>query len=580
MKYFLTFLPLFFFLNVEAQLCDGSFGDAVFTETFGNDFATGNTYGPALLASETTYRYVSTNNVQDGEYTVSVNPQRALSNFFNTTDHTNDISGRGYMLIVNADFTPGEFYRRTVSDLCNSQVYEFSAFLMNVLPSTETSCETLVPNNVIFRIEDGSGNNLGEITTGIINSTATAQWVRYSFDFQAPSDLSDIQVVLINNAPGGCGNDLAIDDISFRPCSAGASVITNYIDFERGVCEDDTIEFIAEMEGAYYIAPEFQWQESIDNGFTWMDLVGETNSSITISGFINGHSYRYIVAENGNISNSNCRAGSRLITVNYLNVIENEPLDLQKCDFSQTKRDVFNLRENEDQIIGSQDSENLKITYYKNIDDAENNENLITNPENYTNIENNQEIFVRVEDTRKGCFNTTSFLLIVSGLVSEENAPEISITVEDGKVNNTIVVNIPQDVEFEYSFDNGAFQESNILENVVSGIHTVIVRNQNPCGVTGPVDVCVVGFPNFFTPNGDGMNDIWNVQEGVSGCYDNTIITIFNRYGKLIKQIFPAGEGWDGTFNGKLLPSSDYWFSIKLNNSNQREFIGHFTLKR
>lgn len=580
MKYFSVFLIFFFFLNVKAQLCDGSFGDAVFTETFGNDFATGDTYGPALPTGITTYDYISTNNVQDGQYTVSVSPQNALSSFFNTTDHTDDISGRGYMLIVNADFTPGEFYRRTVTGLCNSQIYEFSAFLMNVLPSTFAFCNPPVPNNVIFRIEDGSGNNLGEITTGIINSTATSQWVRYSFDFQVPSGLSDIQVVLINNAPGGCGNDLAIDDISFRPCSAGASVTTNYIDFERGVCEDDTIEFFTEVEGAYYIAPEFQWQESIDNGFTWMDLVGETNSSITVSNFINGHLYRYIVAENGNIDNSNCRAGSRSIAVNYLNVIENRPSDLQKCDFSQIGREVFNLSENEDMIVGSQDSGNLRITYHESQNDADNNLNLIINPESYTNIEDDQEIFVRVEDTRKGCFNTTSFLLNVSGLASEENTPEISISVKDGMLNNTVVVNASQDIVFEYSLDEGVFQKSNTFENVMPGTHTIIVRSQNPCGIIGPVEVCVIGFPSFFTPNGDRINDVWNVHGANTECYTNAVVSIFNRFGRLIKQIFPSGEGWDGTSNGKPLPSSDYWFSIQLNNENQKEFIGHFTLKR
>src|SRR5690606_7260045 len=178
-----------------------------------------------------TYTYdTGVGGVDDGDYVIRTNPQDALSNFFNTADHTTDPAGvEGYMLIVNADFSTGEFYRRQVTGLCEGQTFEFSAYLMNILPSTD-GCNPNVPNNVIFRVEDGSGGFLGEVATGNINATASPEWVRYSFDFEVGVGVTEVEIVLINNAPGGCGNDLAIDDISFRACSSLTTVNTNYAD--------------------------------------------------------------------------------------------------------------------------------------------------------------------------------------------------------------------------------------------------------------------------------------------------------------------------------------------------------------
>ena len=87
------------------------------------------------------------------------------------------------------------------------------------------------------------------------------------------------------------------------------------------------------------------------------------------------------------------------------------------------------------------------------------------------------------------------------------------------------------------------------------------------------------GFPIFFTPNGDGINDFWQFdppQESSKEIVD--IIYIFDRYGILLKQINPDSKGWDGNIGGSPLPSSDYWYkAIAL---NKKEVSGHFSLKR
>jgi gliding motility-associated-like protein len=97
------------------------------------------------------------------------------------------------------------------------------------------------------------------------------------------------------------------------------------------------------------------------------------------------------------------------------------------------------------------------------------------------------------------------------------------------------------------------------------------------CGVVSQ-EIPVLGAPKFFTPNGDGYNDTWNVRGVSAKYYANTIIYVFDRFGKLITQVDPKGEGWDGTFNGQNLPSTDYWYSIKFEDG--RIVKGHFALKR
>ena len=158
------------------------------------------------------------------------------------------------------------------------------------------------------------------------------------------------------------------------------------------------------------------------------------------------------------------------------------------------------------------------------------------------------------------------------------------INVVDTSQNNTITVLASGEGEYEYRLldDNNVvvfpYQESHVFENVFPGIYTVTVKDiKNDCGITPPRKVSVIGFPKFFTPNNDGVYDTWQVY-GISSMFQpNTKILIFNRYGKLIKQLNPIGEGWDGTINGDKLPTDDYWFSIKLQDG--RIFKNHFALK-
>ena len=131
---------------------------------------------------------------------------------------------------------------------------------------------------------------------------------------------------------------------------------------------------------------------------------------------------------------------------------------------------------------------------------------------------------------------------------------------------------------YEYQLDDNNYQNSPVLENVPYGPHVVNVRDINGCGIT-PVPVLVVNYPKYFTPNGDGINDNWNVIGLEKDLKSN--IFIYDRFGKLLSEIKPSGLGWDGMYHNNLLPSTDYWFVVNYSeNGLDREFKAHFTLKR
>ena len=167
-----------------------------------------------------------------------------------------------------------------------------------------------------------------------------------------------------------------------------------------------------------------------------------------------------------------------------------------------------------------------------------------------------------------------------SAIVSVSEPALVGYTVsEDFSLNQTVtVVATGTGGEYEYQLGDGPFQDSPIFENVPSGIHLITVRDKNGCGIT-TVEALIVNYPKYFTPNGDGIHDTWNIVD--LRRQGDAVIHIFDRYGKLIKQIYPSGSGWDGTYNGQMVVSDDYWFTISYTkNNNPKEFKAHFTLKR
>jgi gliding motility-associated-like protein len=144
---------------------------------------------------------------------------------------------------------------------------------------------------------------------------------------------------------------------------------------------------------------------------------------------------------------------------------------------------------------------------------------------------------------------------------------------------NTITVTVNGTGDYRYVLDNGTAQRSNIFTNVSRGYHEVQVIDVNGCAPTAIQRVLIVDYPRFFTPNNDGFNDTWSIDDIES--FEKVTIHIFDRYGKLLKTYGKDSGGWDGTFNGNLLPSSDYWFSLEIIDLRGDYTVkGHFSLKR
>jgi gliding motility-associated-like protein len=169
-------------------------------------------------------------------------------------------------------------------------------------------------------------------------------------------------------------------------------------------------------------------------------------------------------------------------------------------------------------------------------------------------------------------------------VVSSEIATINNLRILDTALGLQIIVEVSGNGDYEYAIDDstGRYQDNNTFNAVTPGTHTLYVRDKNGCGIaedTFMQDLTIEGFPKFFSPNGDLINDFWQFAQPATG--DRIVlnsIRIYDRYGTFLKQITQDSQGWDGNFNGKPLPTGGYWF--KAIDDTQREIKGFFTLKR
>ena len=177
------------------------------------------------------------------------------------------------------------------------------------------------------------------------------------------------------------------------------------------------------------------------------------------------------------------------------------------------------------------------------------------------------------------CRSINNFNVILSGVATIE-----SVDIRKLTAGKQITINVSGIGGYEYAMDNenGPYQEDSVFYNVADGPHSIFVRDKNGCGTVSRLierGLKSEDFPKFFTPNGDGINDFWQFKLPPEiDEIDVALIRIYDRYGNLLKQLDPYTKGWDGSFKGRLLPESDYWFQA-LSFSGQK-IKGHFTLKR
>lgn len=175
--------------------------------------------------------------------------------------------------------------------------------------------------------------------------------------------------------------------------------------------------------------------------------------------------------------------------------------------------------------------------------------------------------------TTNGCTNSRDIIVTASNKPIIENLTFTELT-----TNNTATLTVSGEGDYEYAInnENGFYQDLNSFSNLAPGFHTIYVRDKNGCG-SAFKQFSILGFPKFFTPNGDVFNNVWKPLGTNSRFNNNLEILIFNRYGKLLTQVNPV-IGWDGTLKGFALPSDDYWYII--NHPNGKQYKGHFALVR
>jgi gliding motility-associated-like protein len=313
-----SLLLLLFILMIcqgYAQVCNGAFGDIAGGTNFGKGTVT---YGNPLNAANTGKSfYVARTPDVDGFYTI-VKTTLGMSlvtqgNWHQVANHTpNDPDG--YMMLINASEEPGIFYQEVIDDLCPNTTYEFSAYVVNVLRIAGSN------PSLTFTIENAiTHEELKKFDTPEIQRHATPVWEQQSTVFRTPGDVTSVIIKIRNNAPGGNGNDLALDDITFRACgplitpSIDSSPISTAI-----LCAGESRNFTisAAVAPGVYIVPEYQWQ--ILRNDIWENLNGETTTSF-LARFTHAQEgitqYRMLAAEHGSINSTNCRTASAPITI-------------------------------------------------------------------------------------------------------------------------------------------------------------------------------------------------------------------------------------------------------------------------
>lgn len=255
----------------RSQECPGGLGDNLFED---GDFGTGVPFAiqndPQIAPG---YSYVTDGPPNDGSYIITNDMNQWSFNYGSWLvigDNSNDPDG--YMMVVNASFEPGLFYEEEIEGLCDNTQYEFSADIINLIRRTATDHSD---PNVDFLINDKV-----VLTTG--NILKTEDWNAYSFSFDTEPGQTSLKLSLRNNAPGGRGNDLALDNISFRACGPRSEV--GLVSGDVIVCEEDLpLELVALLDGIEDDSRVYEWQVSNDGMNTWSVINSQNESKLSYS---------------------------------------------------------------------------------------------------------------------------------------------------------------------------------------------------------------------------------------------------------------------------------------------------------
>lgn len=452
---------------MHAQLCTGSLGDAVVKIDFGTGTSS---HGTALGTGITSYTYTTADFPNDGSYTIE-KTTNTPGTWWTTTDHT----GGGYMMVVNASLsTTDYFYKNTVTGLCPDTTYEFAAWIMNLLRSNDTS-----PPNITFTIESTSGTILGTYNTGDIGLSSSAIWKQYGFYFTTPTGISTVVIRMRNNKAGAApGNDIALDDITFRACGLTVtSSVQNNTNTNLTICQGDTQSYtLAGTVSSGYSNPAYQWQVSSDNGTTWIDISGANALTYTFvpNSTAGTYLYRMAVAQSSNISSTTCRVVSNTISfkINESSIAPVFTTVQPTCDvpsgtiiIATTANTAYSIDGTNYQtsgIFSGLSGGDYKVTTKLNT----------------------------------GCASTP-VVAHINSVASSNATPSFSVT-QPVICSNPLGTITITSIDYEYSFDNGTtWSTSNYKTGLEAGDYQIKTRNSSNCETTAVLVSILVppGYP-------------------------------------------------------------------------------------
>ncbi|AZA84002.1 hypothetical protein C1637_16035 [Chryseobacterium lactis] len=626
---------IFNFSLYTAQTCAGTWGPPIVNQTFGQGNATDKWYGPLATyapGATTSTKFVGTAGPPGGgalsdDYSGLVKtPTTGGNGFIDVPDHTGNPNG--LMLLINAPSTASTiFLEYVMNNLCSNTTLKLSLWILNVNNSnTPSDCAPnyQFPNMTLKAVDPVTGVVLGTSATG--NVPVGSTWTEYSIVFNNGSS-SSVKLQFINNSVGnGCGNDLAIDDITVSPCIP--STIQALPGASTTLCpnQNSTVNFTATLTGSSYNPAEYLWQYSSDSGATWIDQGTPTtnpNYTFNSNGKPPGNYWvRFKVGPQGSSLNSQCNAVSQnaVVTIGSIPIVNDT--NIKSCYIlSNPSTASFNLT---NANVTTQTGMTKK--YYPSLTDATNATNEISNPATY--IAPNGVTYVRVTNSN-GCFAVAKITLevippkISSVLVDKVICIEDKTTLDAGPgftsyewstgattqqitnvsvgtywvnlkngecvtkqivkvypspnpviksidiTNNTATINVTGGTPpYQYAVDQtGNWQDSNIFNNLKRGQHTFYVKDKYNC-IPVSVEVTVSNLINIITPNDDGKND--SIDYSALAYKKNLVFEVYDRYGnKLYSADKVRNFKWDGTAFGKKLPTATYWYTISWDENNK-----------
>jgi len=550
------FLLLILVSSLGYSQCTSTSGIAIINETFGAGVSA---VAPALPAGVTNLQYVNNACPNDGQYSIVNYSSGCFSNaWYTTTDHTGDKNG--YYMLINASLQPSDFYVKTINGLCEGTTYQFSSWVLNI----DATNPTVLPN-ITFTIETTGGTVLSTYTTGTIPFDSSGPvWKQYGMMFKTPVGVSTVVIRMHNNGNGGLGNDVALDDISFTPAGPLTTIsATGFTGNTVNACAT-SVNFTSTI-GTCYVTTSYQWQQSAD-GNSWTDIPGATNPNYKISPLSTGTNYyRLSVAENGSIGSATCRVNSNVMTVNngytppvLKNISQTIcagntyllPSGKAVSSAGVYLDTVFNTFECPATITTLNLTVKPKASSIANI--------VICYGDNYLGY-TKPGTYTQTLVAANGCDSVITINLTIYNKLTPALGPDKLLCVGD-------VINLNPGVFSQYLWQDGSTSANYKVSK--GGTYWVKVTDNNGCVaadtvVIKPVNCTTPKIPNAFTPNGDGINDTWAIDDLLN--FPQAVVSIYSRWGVRLFYSVGYSKPWDGRYGGKDLPAGTYYYLINLN---------------